>query len=252
MKLVAVHAWCLLFIAGFATCAVAEENPPAPFSYECHHTPGPIRIDGRLDDPAWKAAEWTSDFVDIEGAGKPKPRFRTRAKLLWDANYLYIAAELEEPDVKGTLRVHDSVIFHDNDFEVFIKPLPATPSYYEFEMNALNTGWDLFLPKPYNVGGKPDNSWDIVGLRTAVAVQGTLNHSTDKDRGWTLEIAYPWRAFDQRQPVPAPADGTMWRLNFSRVEWKAGQAREDNWVWSPQGVINMHVPDRWGYLRFTR
>ncbi len=50
-------------------------------------------------------------------------------------------------------------------------------SYYEFEMNALNTGWDLFLPKPYNAGGKADNSWDIAGLKTAVAVQGTLNSS---------------------------------------------------------------------------
>jgi hypothetical protein len=25
---------------------------------------------------------------------------------------------------------------------------------------------------------------------------------------------------------------------------------EDNWVWSPQGVVNMHVPEKWGYVRF--
>ena len=162
-----------------------------------------IRIDGKLDDPAWKKAKWTSDFVDIEGAAKPTPRFRTRAKMLWDDKYLYIAAELEEPNVTGTLTKHDSVIFKDNDFEVFIKPLPQTESYYEFEMNALNTGWDLFLPKPYSEDGKADNSWDIAGLKTAVAVQGTLNNSTDTDRGWTLEIAYPLTAFDV-----APASAT--------------------------------------------
>ena len=104
-----------------------------------HYTRTPIHIDGRLDDPAWKRAEWTPDFVDIEGSVKPLPRYGTRAKMLWDDKYLYIAAELEEPNVKATLTQHDSVIFHDNDFEVFIKPLPATESYYEFEINALNT-----------------------------------------------------------------------------------------------------------------
>jgi hypothetical protein len=58
------------------------------------------------------------------------------------------------------------------------------------------------------------------------------------------------KAFDSRQSVPRPQAGTVWRINFSRVEWKAGQAKEDNWVWSPQGIVDMHVPDRWGYLRF--
>ena len=225
---------------------------PEPFSYVCQHTNKPPVIDGRLDDPEWRAAPWTTDFVDIEGARKPAPRFRTRVKMLWDNKYLYIAAELEEPDVKATLTRHDSVIFKDSDFEIFLKPLPLTRSYYEFEINALNTGWDLFLDKPYREGGKPDNSWDIEGLRTAVSVQGTLNRSTDTDKGWTVEIAYPLAAFESRQHVPRPGPGTTWRINFSRVEWKAGQAKEDNWVWSPQYVVNMHVPDRWGYLRFAR
>ena len=228
------------------------QNLPAPLSYSCHFTKRPPIIDGKLDDPAWRQAAWTSDFVDIEGTAKPSPRFRTRVKTLWDEQYLYIAAQLEEPEVKATLTQHDSVIFHDNDFEVFLKPLPDTPSYYEFEMNALNTGWDLFLPKPYRMGGKPDNSWDIQGLHTAVAVQGTLNNPSDKDKGWTMEIAYPLAAFQSRQAVPTPLDGTLWRINFSRVEWKAGQSKEDNWVWSPQGVVDMHIPERWGYLHFTR
>ena len=231
---------------------LGQEMAPAPLSYDCGYTRTPIRIDGKLDDPAWKKAKWTSDFVDIQGASMPKPRFRTRVKMLWDDNYLYIAAELEEPNVHGTLTQHDSVIFHDDDFEVFIKPLPETQSYYEFEMNALNTGWDLFLERPYKLGGKADNSWDIQGLKTAVAVQGTLNNPTDVDRGWTLEIAYPLNAFESRQHVPPPHDGRMWRINFSRVEWKPGQPKEDDWVWSPQGLIDMHVPEHWGYLNFRK
>ena len=240
----------LVCLASLAILAAPAQTAPAPLSYECHRATTPVHVDGKLDDAAWKKAPWTSDFIDIEGATKPQPRFRTQAKMLWDDKYLYIAAELEEPHVWGTLTQHDSVIFKDNDFEVFLKPLPETDSYYEFEINALNTGWDLFLPKPYNQGGKADNSWDIEGLKTAVAVQGTLNHPGDKDRGWTLEIAYPLTAFESRQHVPLPKPGTTWRINFSRVEWTPGNPKEDNWVWSPQGVINMHVPDRWGYLHF--
>lgn len=225
---------------------------PAPKRYTVTRAAHPITVDGRLDDAAWKNAPWTTDFVDIEGAAKPNPRYRTRVKMLWDDQFLYIAAELEEPNVTAKLTEHDSVIFHDNDFEVFLKPLLDSDSYYEFEMNALNTGWDLFLNKPYLAGGKADNSWDIAGLKTAVAVQGTLNHSVDHDTGWTLEIAYSWASFRQRQPaVQPPHAGTVWRINFSRVEWTAGKPNEDNWVWSPQGVVNMHVPDRWGFLTFA-
>ena len=226
------------------------EAPGVPFVYECRRAIGPVTVDGRLDEPAWQQAAWSSDFVDIEGDQRPKPRFRTRVKMIWDDQNLYIGAEMEEPEVKGALTKHDSVIFHDNDFEVFLKPLPETSSYYEFEINALNTGWDLYLDKPYKQGGKADNSWDIAGLKTAVTVQGTLNDPSDKDKGWTVEMAYPLKAFANRQEVPMPHAGTEWRANFSRVEWKVGQAKEDNWVWSPQGVVNMHVPDRWGFLRF--
>lgn len=242
----------------FALAAGAQ-----PLHYECKRAAAPIRIDGRLDDAAWSNAEWTDSFVDIRGAKYPKqppPRFRTRAKMLWDDRYLYIGAELDEPHLRATLTEHDSVIFHDNDFEVFLNPSGDSLNYFEFEINALNTSWDLFLAKPYRQGGKADNSWDIPGLQTAVHVDGTLNDPTDIDRGWSVEIAFPWTAFALRAPVKRPQSGDTWRVNFSRVEWRFNVvngkyqnvpgAPEDNWVWSPQGVIDMHIPDRWGYVRF--
>src|SRR5687768_640330 len=120
---------------------------PHPLVYSCVR--GTPVIDGRIDDVAWEQAAWAADFVDIEGSLKPLPRFKTRAKMLWDDDYFYIAAEMEEPHVWGTLTEHDSVIFYDNDFEVFIDPDGDNHNYYEFEINALNTGWDLRLPKPY-------------------------------------------------------------------------------------------------------
>ena len=132
-----------------------------PKGYICLFSDSPIAVDGKLDDAAWQSASWTDEFVDIEGDAKPKPRQRTRAKMLWDSKNLYIAAELMENHLQGKLTEHDSVIFQDNDFEVFIDPDGDNHNYVEFEMNALNTTWDLLLNRPYKDGGKADNGWEF-------------------------------------------------------------------------------------------
>jgi hypothetical protein len=246
---------------GFAQKEAASK-PIEPKGYVCYRASAPIVIDGRLDEATWAAAPWTDAFVDIEGDAKPKPHFRTRAKMLWDAHYFYIAAELEEPHVWGTLTQHDAVIFQDNDFEVFLDPDGDNHQYYELEINALDTEWDLRLVKPYRDGGPALNAWEIPGLKTGVHVQGTLNDAKDSDKGWTVELALPWEALAEfaNRPTP-PRDGDQWRINFSRVEWRhevaAGRyvkpagIKEDNWVWSPQGVIDMHRPEMWGYVQFS-
>jgi hypothetical protein len=241
---------------------LAADLPPHPEGYVCPRAKSAPAIDGKLDDPAWADAPWTADFVDIEGDRKPRPRFRTRAKMLWDDQFFYIAAELEEPHVWGTLAQHDAVIFQDNDFEVFIDPDGDNHEYYEFEINALNTGWDLFLPKPYRDGGPAKNEWEIPGLKTAIHIEGTLNRPDDVDRAWSLELAIPWKVLGEFAHRDAPPkDGDRWRVNFSRVEWehaveggkyaKVKGKREDNWVWSPQGVVDMHWPELWGYVEFA-
>ena len=245
--------------------------PAVPFnprSYVCYRTIGPVTVDGRMDEPAWTNAPWTEDFRDIEGPSKQTPRFRTHAKMLWDDDCLYIAAELEDTDIWATLTERDAVIYHDNDFEVFIDPDGDTHQYYELEMNALNTVWDLFLVKPYRDGGPYMNGWDIHGLRTAVAVDGTVNKPGDRDLKWTVELALPWKALVEcAHRSSPPKGGDQWRMNFSRVEYKVKAAGggyekltdaatgkplpEDNWLWTPQGLINVHYPEMWGFVQFS-
>ena len=88
-------------------------------------------------------------------------------------------------------------------------------------MNALNTSWDLLLDKPYMDQGKPDNAWDIPGLKTAVHVNGTLNNPADTDQGWTVEIAFPWKVLaEHARHAGPPTEGEQWRIDFSRVEWQ--------------------------------
>lgn len=240
----------------------------APKHYICRRAPGPLEMDGRVDKPFWAGAEWTDDFVDIEGDSRPKPAKRTRVKMLWDDDYFYFAAELMEDQIWATLTERDSVIFHDNDFEIFIDPDGDTHLYYEFEINALNTVWDLLLIKPYRDGGPPVNGWDIRGLKTAVHIDGELNRPGAANRKWSVEVAMPWASLRECAPYGRPpAAGEFWRVNFSRVEWQVevqeGTYRkvvnpdtgkpypEDNWVWSPMGIINMHYPELWGYVVFA-
>ena len=249
-----------LALAAAATPPLAAQRPP--LSYVCYRAPRPPRLDGSLDDPAWRAAPWSPAFVDIEGDVRPAPRFGTRMKMLWDDTYLYVGAELQEPDVWGTITQRDAVIFRDNDFEMFIDPDGDAQQYAELEINALNTVWDLFLEKPYRDGGHADDAWNVEGLVSGVRVLGTLNRPGDADSGWTVTLALPWRALERASHSRrAPRPGQRWRINYSRVEWQTDTAggayhkvpglKEDNWVWTPQGVVDMHQPEHWGTVEFS-
>lgn len=238
-----------------------------PRHYVARFVTEPPVIDGNIEDDIWRTAPWTDFFKDIEGNKKPNPALKTRVKMLWNDRCLFIAAELEEPHVWANLSKHDQVVFHDNDFEVFIDPDNNTHQYFEIEVNALNTIFDLFLSKPYRNNSGALISWDAPGLRSAVKVLGTINRPYDTDKGWTVEMAIPFKAVTIGNDTKVPAEEDLWRINFSRVEWdcevKNGNYRkkrsadgkplpEHNWVWSPQGVINMHYPERWGYVQFSK
>ncbi len=272
-----MHKYLLLPLS--ALLCTAEQ--PVKFSpqtkldarqYICYRTDSPIKIDGKLDEEAWQKAPWTEEFGDILGEKHPvKPRHRTRAKMLWDDNYLYIAAYLEEPHVWGTLTERESVIFYDNDFEVFIDPDGDTHNYMELEINALGTEWDLMLTKPYrDWGGLVLDTWNINGMKSAIHVDGSINNGDDIDKGWYVELALPLDSLCEAAPEK-PKQGTQWRINFSRVQWttrwdaeskkyvkiphaltgKEGSGSEDNWVWSPQEKVNMHDPETWGFMQFS-
>jgi hypothetical protein len=240
----------------------AQTNVPK--EYVANKTSKPPRMDGRIRKSEWRNARWTDDFVDITGKPDLKPAQRTRCRMLWDNEYLYIAARMEETDLWATLKERDAIIFHDNDFEIFIDPNNDTEQYYEIEVNAFSTVMDLFMNKPYRKGGTYDIHWNG-GMNTAVKLKGTINNNRDRDKYWTLEMAIPFKGLERPGRISQPAPGATWRINFSRVSWtmepdsngyrkkKIPDGRnlpEDNWVWSPIGVVNMHIPENWGILTF--
>lgn len=239
-----------------------------PRKYICYRSNEKLKIDGNLNETAWQKAPFTSYFVDIEGEKKTKPLHKTRAKMLWDDSCLYIAAVLDEPHLWATITRDESVIYYDNDFEIFIDPDGDTHFYYEFEINALGTKWDLLLSRPYRDGAYVINAWQIRNIQAEVTLAGSLNNPTDLDTNWTIEVAMPWSVLRECTPTKRrPRVGEQWRINFSRVQWQhqiengqytkkinpnTGKSYpEYNWVWSPQGVIDMHRPETWGFVQFS-
>ncbi len=229
--------------------------PELPKRYRCPFVANDVVFGGMLDE-VWELAPWTDLFVDIQGASFSAPRFETRAKMLWTPKHFVIGAWLQEPQIWATLTEHNSVIFHDNDFEVFIDPDGDALRYFEFEVNAFGTTWDLYLEKPYRDGGSADSTWES-GALVNVTIDGSINDPSVEDRGWFVEIAFPWECFGESM---RPNPGDIWRVNFSRVQWqidvvdnrivKREGVPEDNWVWTPQGVIDMHQPEQWGFVVF--
>jgi len=135
----------------------------------------------------------------------------------------------------------------------------------------LNSVWELMLARPYLNDGPVLNYEMLPRLQSAVYISpegvGPNNVSVVYDY-WEVELAFPLQDLvftevpqPQKIAVP-PKNKDIWRINFSRVEyhvivvngsfWKdPAYPSEDNWVWTPQGVINMHQPEMWGYLLFS-
>lgn len=235
-----------------------------PKTYIIAKTRSKLKIDGQ-EDKAWENAPFTDSFIDI--SEDTTPRFDTKVKMMWDDEFLYVFATLEEPHVWGDIKERDAIIYLNNDFEVFINPSEFNPTYGEIEINALNTVWDLLLNKPYRAGGYANFHWNLDSIQTAVHIVGSLNDPNDVDQGWNVEMAIPIKPLielknDYRKPI---TEGDQWRMNFSRVQWKHDINKdqysrkkvddkllpEDNWVWSKQGQINMHMPENWGIVQFT-
>ena len=249
-------------VSHHASPPLPPPEPGTPKRYECRRVAGPLTIDGVIARDEWAFAPWSDAFVDIEGSKRRQPRLETRMKMAWDDECLYVAAWMQEPHVWATYDRRDMIVFKENDFEIFIDPNGDTRNYFEIEINAIGTIFDLFLPRTYIDRGLPDHDWNCLGMRWAVDVDGTVNDARDVDRGWTVEFALPWSTFADKGGMPCPPGaGDEWRINFSRVQWtleavrgtyrKSKGLKEDNWVWTPQGVIDMHRPQRWGYVEFT-
>jgi hypothetical protein len=272
MRLITVKVLILVFtltLVGFTQSIKIPQIEFSPKKYVCYKTKDILTIDGKLSEPSWQKSDWIENFIDITGNNNITPKYKTKVAMLWDDNYFYIGAYLEEKDIWGTITEHDSKIFNDNAFEIFIDPDGSTHNYYEIEINALKTVWDLLMLKPYrDEFNSALSNWDLKGFKCEISYDGTLNNPSDEDNSWSIEMAIPWRNFKELTTTSVPPKNKdQWRVNFLRVEWqheivdgkyqkKINMATKkvypsNFWVWAPQGLVDMHYPEMWGYVQFS-
>ena len=255
----------------------------------CPRRVHPIPVDGDLSKPAWRDAVRSPRFVDMV-SGEPA-LYDTRVACQWDDEKFYVAYWVEEPQVRATLTERDSFIWNDNDVEIFVG---GDDCYYELEINSFGTVYEAFFvwqdamtrggrfdvpaldprsPHVDMLGGFQDASrwgrhprgrrfafldFDLAGLETAVKVDGRINDPSTVDRGWTVEMALPWKslAFLFNGRTLPPADGETLRCDFSRFEAVRvhGKALPENPGWSlnPHGVYDSHIPECFSIVRFAR
>jgi hypothetical protein len=251
-----------------------------PPKYVCYRTIGKIKVDGHLVEPSWKKAPQTRRFVHITTG--EKGRFNTQAMMLWDDEYFYVACLIEETDIFAIEgRRHTPVYHTDPDVELFIDADGDGQNYYEFQINPINIINEVFWDKANGRGGKGIFGWDLIGIKHAVQIQGTLNCPGDKDKGWKVELALPWESMERMCPHSSlpPKPGDTWRINFTRVEKTrqmpkiikspqqfsgvdeakdytgpriAGEVVESiDWVWAVAPIYSAHIPESWGYVSFS-
>jgi len=226
----------------------ASQAAPAAFRYVVKRAANPVLIDGHLDEPEWKAGEPIKLAAYNEGLSLKQ---ETTAKLLWDDDYLYISFLCEDSNIWYSLVHRDEFLWVEEVVEVYLNPDGDRETYLELQVNPVGTLFDGYILKR---DGRRDLllAWNSQDLRRAVVVQGTLNDSSDTDRGWSVEMAVPLKDLPTGPNNP-PKPGDKWRINLYRID-RPQQGKFDPFeysAWSPVSGDSFHDPDRFAEIEFS-
>lgn len=231
-----------LRMAAQAPAPGAADTPHPPAWYVCLRTTETLTLDGALEEAAWRDAPQLRFFTPV---AQESARSETVARLLWDGQFLYVAFEAADLDLRAEKTQRDSPVFKDDVLEVFLQPDPGRPAHHNLEINALGAIYDGYT------AARPPASWTCEGLRRAIQLRGTLNDSSDRDSGWTMEAAIPFAALPALEGH-APRPGAAWRFHLARYDYSR---------YLPEGVelsscaplsrVNFHYRPDWIELRFA-
>ena len=196
-----------------------------------------------------KTTRWDSSSLDAlngvwancarislsENLAGRQPRWGTEVRLGWSDDALHALYLCQDPDPWATKTGRDEALWEEEVVEVFLDPFGDSLSYFEIEINPLNTVTDLFVRRTLT-GLRKDFRWNCEGLMTAC---GTLAY------GWVAAFQIPFESLGDCHPTRFP----VWRVNFSRIDRPKDQQCELS-AWSPTFVKSFHVPSRFGVMRF--
>jgi len=219
--------------------------------YDCRFTEQPITVDGRIDEEAWRAAAVIDRFsLPWLAPENPPANTATRARLMWDREHLYVAADMDDADLYADVEEHDGRTWTNDVFELFLKPAVDQPGYYEFHVTPKNTVFDLFLPRRGHVERfRREREFHIA---SAVTVRGTLDRWDDRDEGWTVEMRIPWTDLMPTGGRPDPGD--EWRFALCRYDFDVALEKPELSTSAPLSSLphpDFHHHEDYAPLRFS-
>jgi hypothetical protein len=223
-------------------------EPPVTREAECRWADKAPTIDGKLDDVAWKGAAVIDRFPAFWKEAQPGPAHATKARLLWDREALYFAAEMTDADVRAFGTKHNDHLWNGDVFEMFFKPSRDRPEYLEFQVNPRSVLFEAsFLER--NKPVEPFESSRPLGMSAVAVVRGTLDKPGDADEGWTVEGRIPWTAFAPKFARPEP--GATWSFALCRYDYFGPEGTAPVLMSSaPLTRPSFHRWEDYGLLRF--
>jgi hypothetical protein len=179
-----------------------KQLPPAK-NYTVSETHKKIKIDGKLEEPAWQEATIIPLPYEWFPGNNTPARTRTQCLLTYDRTGLYIAFRCFDPEPKK-IRAHlmdrDAVAFlREDHVTILIDSYNDERRAFEFRVNPLGVQMD----GTYNeLTGRDDFSWD--------AIWKSAGKITDS--GYILEIRIP---FNQLR-FPKSKKKQTWGFSFYR------------------------------------
>ena len=216
-----------------------------------------IVADGKMDETDWTKSE-VRTFDYTYKAEKPDDIQKTKFRMLWDDENLYLFFECEDKYITARETKRDGMPFYDDCAEIFLTPAPnSSNAHICFEVNVLKAVNDIVYVNDFTQGlGLPVKGYNPNDVKIGVQINGTLNDNSDIDKGWTMEFAIPKEAFlgaDRHYPIKA---GTQWAflaLRQGRNEIE-GERRVTSTIFPVDNFIekDVHQPNMFGLMEFVK
>ncbi len=178
------------------------------------YTAIPLKLDGRLEEPAWQTA--TVYHLALSQAQLNRGKKLTEpgeVRIVWDDKFLYLGIKFYDSDIKA--RGTRDQLYHykyGDVVELFLKPENQT-WYWEFYATPHSRKSSFWLPRH-----KKGLTRKEIGLQVAAYCEGSLNNSRDKDQFWSVEMAVPIKKIASPEQPFKP--GEKWRILVARYNHK--------------------------------
>jgi len=236
-----------LFVS-FLILIKCTANVEQEYEIEAIYTSKPITIDGGLDDRVWQLTKSVVLKENRSGNNVSDSRLMTSVMTCYDDSTLYIAFICNDPDIWTSFTKRDEHLWEDEVVEVFIDVDNVMDTYVEIEVSPANVLFDSYIVDPENIDVSETSRFDLLGIRTNVRINGSLNERGDKDESWTVEIAVPFKDLSTENTLEVNTQ-TEIKINFFRSDENRGM-KPASYAWSPTGG-RFHKPSVFGKLKFN-